>query len=210
MNREADKPDFNGPNEYKSPSDFAGQQLFIQGDDWHNNAMLGWTHFPLDTYALGYKDAADGLLYALAERRASLDTVIYPLIFLYRQALELQLKLLLPLARRLADASAKEDHRHELMPMWKELRQHLEVLISDEDDSEYAAMEDFISQLHEADPRSFAFRYPTNMKGEVSLPDLRHVNVRHLSEVMDSIFLMLNGAYSMLGEMDQYDQHAEW
>ncbi len=30
----------------KSPSDFAGQQLFIQGEDWHNNAMLGWTHFP--------------------------------------------------------------------------------------------------------------------------------------------------------------------
>ena len=36
----------------KSPSDFAGQQLFIQGEDWHNNAMLGWTHFPWDIYAL--------------------------------------------------------------------------------------------------------------------------------------------------------------
>ena len=210
MASEADKPDFSGPLEYKTPSDFAGQLLFIQGDDWHNNAMLGWTHFPLDTYALGYKDAADALLYALAERRTSLDTVIYPLVFLYRQALELELKLLLPLARRLADAPAKDDHRQELMPMWKELRQHLEVLITDRDDAEHAAMEEFIGQLHEADPRSFAFRYPTNMKGEVSLPDLTHVNVRHLREVMDSIFLMLNGIHSMLGEMGQHDQHAEW
>lgn len=210
MSRDADKPDFSGLCEYKTPSDFAGQQLFIQGDDWQNNAMLGWTHFPLDTYALGYKDAADALLYALAERSTSLDTVIYPLVFLYRQALELQLKLLLPLARRLAEAPAKDDHRHELMPLWKELRQHLEVLITDEDDAEYTAMEEFISQLHEADPRSFAFRYPTNMRGEVSLPDLAHVNVRHLSDVMDSIFLMLNGTHSMLGEMDQHDQNGEW
>lgn len=210
MDSEADKSDFSGPPKYKTPSDYAGQQLFIQGDDWQNNAMLGWAHFPLDTYALGYKDAADALLYALAERRASLDTVIYPLVFLYRQALELQLKLLLPLARRLADAPAKDEHRHELMPMWQELRRHLEVLITEKDDAEHEAMEKFISQLHQADPQSFAFRYPTNKKGEVSLPDLTHVNVRHLKEVMDSIFLMLNGIHSMLGEMDQHDQHSMW
>ncbi len=207
MGHDAEDLDFSGVRKYKTPSDFSGQQLFIQGDDWQNNAILGWTLLPLDTYAFGYKEAVDGLLYALAERRASFDTVIYPLVFLYRQALELQLKLLLPLARRLADAPAREDHRHELMTMWIELRQHLEVVTCG-DDNEHAAIENFISQLYEVDPRSFAFRYPTNMKVEVSLPDLRHVNVRHLSEVMDSIFLMLNNAYSMLGEMDQKD--AEW
>lgn len=25
----------------KKPSDFVGQKLFFQGDDWQNNAMLG-------------------------------------------------------------------------------------------------------------------------------------------------------------------------
>ncbi|MEK2607963.1 hypothetical protein WLF18_02425 [Pseudomonas shirazensis] len=82
--------------------------------------------------------------------------------------------------------------------------------MTDEDDAEYSAMDELISQLHEADPRSFAFRYPTNMKGEISLTDLTHVNVRHLSEVMDSIFLMLDGAHAKLGEMDQHDQNTEW
>lgn len=32
----------------------------------------------MDLYAAGYKDAADGLLFALAERRATQDSVIYP------------------------------------------------------------------------------------------------------------------------------------
>ncbi|MFU5616615.1 hypothetical protein ACM7VC_14565 [Pseudomonas aeruginosa] len=189
----------------KSLSDFAGQQLFIQGDDWHNNAMLGWTHFPWDIYAAGYKDAADALVRALAERKASLDSVVYPLVFLYRQGLELQLKLILPLARRLAGKEALADHQHGLIPLWNELRRHLQQLDPREDDKELPALEDFIRQLDTVDPGSFAFRYPTTKKGEVSLPELRHVNVRHLSEVMDSVFMLLGGIYSWLGEMEQND-----
>jgi hypothetical protein len=63
------------------PSDFVGQKLFIQGEDWHNNAMLGWTHWPWDIHAAGYKDAADALVQALDARRATLDTVIYPQVY---------------------------------------------------------------------------------------------------------------------------------
>ena len=190
----------------KSPSDFAGQQLFIQGEDWHNNAMLGCTYyFPWDIYATGYKDAADALVGALAERKASLDSVVYPLVFLYRQGLELHLKLILPLARRLVGKEAVADHQHGLMPLWSELRRHLEQLGPPESDKELPAIEDFIRQLDTVDPGSFAFRYPTNKKGEVSLPDLRHVNVRHLSEIMDSVFMLLGGIHSWLGEMEQND-----
>ncbi len=187
----------------KSPSDFAGQQLFIQGDDWHNNAMLGWTHFPWDIYAAGYKDAADALVGVLAERKASLDSVVYPLVFLYRQGLELELKLILPLARSLAGKEAVADHKHGLMPVWSELRRHLEQLDPREDDKELPAIEDFIRQLDTVDPGSFAFRYPTTKKGEVSLPELRYINIRHLSEIMDSVFMLLGGIYSWLGEMEQ-------
>ncbi len=187
----------------KPPSDFAGQQLFIQGEDWHNNAMLGWTHFPWDIYAAGYKDAADALVGVLAERKASLDSVVYPLVFLYRQGLELELKLILPLARRLAGKEAVADHKHGLMPLWSELRRHLEQLDPREDDKELPAIEDFIRQLDTVDPGSFAFRYPTTKKGEVSLPELRYINVRHLSEIMDSVFMLLGGIYSWLGEIEQ-------
>lgn len=188
----------------KSPSAFAGQQLFVRGDDWHNNAML-WSHFAWDIYAAGYKDAADALVATLAERKAPLDSVIYPLVFLYRQGLELQLKLILPLARRLAGKKSVADHKHDLMPLWSELRRHLEQLDSLKDDKELPAIEDFIRQLDAVDPGSFAFRYPTTKKGEVSLPELRHINVRHLSEIIDSVFMMLGGIYSWLGEMDQND-----
>jgi hypothetical protein len=57
----------------RPPSAFSGQPLFVQAEDWQNNAMLGWTHFPMDLYAAGYKDAADGLLYALADQPSKND-----------------------------------------------------------------------------------------------------------------------------------------
>lgn len=188
-----------------SPSVFSGQPLFIQGEDSYNNAMLGWTHFPWDIYAAGYKDAADALVQALIHRQAPLDSVVYPLVFLYRQGLELELKLLLPLARRLAGKEPTRDHQHGLMPLWRELRQLLEQLDPRADDGELLATESFILQLDNVDPGSYAFRYPTNKKGEVSLPELRHVNVRHLSEIMDSVFMLLGGIYSWMGEMERND-----
>ncbi|WP_374608878.1 hypothetical protein [Diaphorobacter nitroreducens] len=192
----------------KTPSDFAGQHLFIQGEDWHNNAMLGWTHFPWNIYAAGYKDAADALVAALVERKTSLDSAIYPLVFLYRQGLELQLKLILPLARRRTGKVAVSDHKHALMPLWSELRRHLEQLDPREDEKELPAIEHFIRQLDAVDPGSFAFRYPTTKKGEVSLPELRHINIRHLSEIMDSVFALLGGIRAWLGEMEQHDGHS--
>lgn len=167
--------------------------------------MLGWTLFPWDIYAAGYKDAADAVVGALAERKASFDSVVYPLVFLYRQGLELKLKLILPRARRLVGNEAVADHKHGLMPLWSELRRHLEQISLHEGDQELPAIEDFIRQLDTVDPGSFAFRYPTTKKGEVSLPELRHINVRHLSEVMDSVFGMLDGIHSYLGEMDQHN-----
>lgn len=39
-------------------------------------------------YALGYKEAADALLYALTERKVSLDSVIYPWSFFHFKEIE--------------------------------------------------------------------------------------------------------------------------
>lgn len=204
MSNSDDLLDDNLGGRSKLPSEFAGQKLFVRGDDWQNNAMLGWAPYPMDIYAAGYKDAADAILYALSERRTSLDSVIYPLVFLYRQGLELQIKLILPLARQLANSPSKEDHSHSLMPMWAELRTLLNELTPYACDQEVPAMEQFLHQLAEIDPQSFSFRYPKDKKGQLSLPDLHHINVRHLSEVMDSMFMLLSGIHSELGEMDQH------
>lgn len=154
----------------KSPSDFGQDaQLFIKAKT--GTTMRCWVGptSPGTSTRLVTKDAADALVVALADARYPL-TAWYPLVFLYRQGLELQLKLILPLARRLAGKEASADIGHKLMPLWNELRQHLRQLDPREDDKSCPAIEDFIRQLDTVDHGSFAFRYPTTTKGECRSP----------------------------------------
>ena len=68
---------------------FCGGEL-----DRHNNACLGWLPDPTEAYILGFKSAADRLIKSLAEDRSLLDATIYPVVFLYRQYIELSLNCL--------------------------------------------------------------------------------------------------------------------
>lgn len=191
------------PEAIRWPSDFSGQKLFIQGADWQYNAMLNWSHFRADLYAFAYKDAADGLVEAMANRQVSLDSGIYPLLFLYRHSLELQFKLMLNSARALTGKEPKIYDKHPLMPLWSELRHLLKELGLERSDANANAVHEFIRQLNDADPDSMAFRYATTKSGKDHLPDVTHINIRHLREVLNSVFVWLNGTYSWIGEMEQ-------
>lgn len=185
------------------PADFSGQQLFIQGADWQHNAMLNWSHFRADLYAFAYKDAADGLVEAMANRQVPLDSGIYPLLFLYRHSLELQFKLMLNTARALIGKEPKIYDKHPLMPLWSELRHLLMELGLERSDANAHAVHEFIRQLNDADPDSMAFRYATTKSGKDHLPNVTHINIRHLRAVLNSVFVWLNGTYNWMGEMEQ-------
>ena len=60
-------------------------KLFIGADDWWMNACLDWYHDPSELYIVGYKEAADSLVETIACRKGTADTLIFPIVFLYRQ-----------------------------------------------------------------------------------------------------------------------------
>ena len=184
------------------PSEFTGQKLFIKGEDWQYNAMLNWSHFRADLYAFAYKDAADGLVDAMANRKVPLDSGIYPLLFLYRHSLELLFKLMLQMTRDLTGKEPKIYDKHSLKPLWSELRHLLKELGLEQSDANAVAVHEFILQLDEVDPDSMAFRYATTRAGKDHLPDITHINIRHLRDVLNSVFIWVNGAYNWLGEME--------
>ena len=61
--------------------------------DWRTNASVNWGGDTL--YIDGYKTAADTLVNHVARDRYTSDTLVYPIVFSYRQYLELMLKALL-------------------------------------------------------------------------------------------------------------------
>jgi hypothetical protein len=101
----------------KSPAEMAGHQLFAGADDWWHNACVGWAQpFKWDYYATGYKSAADVLVDNALTSRSNLDIHVFPIVFLYRQYLELRLKELVTSGRALVDRPAEQKPNHKLEP----------------------------------------------------------------------------------------------
>jgi len=92
----------------------SADKLFTSQEDWWNNACLNWCRDGWSLYAVGYKDAGDILAREVENRNSGQDTLVYPILFLYRQYLELEIKDLIRTARRLQDLGGDFPKNHRI------------------------------------------------------------------------------------------------
>lgn len=180
-------------------------KLFIGADDWWMNACLDWYHDPSELYIVGYKEAADSLVETIACRKGTADTLIFPIVFLYRQYIELRLKSLLQDGRRLLDCEHKEKSEHRLSELLPHVRDILVELWPDGDIEQIKAVDSLIEQFEQVDPRSTSFRYPKDFAGNKSVNlDVPRVNLRNLSEVISAMSIILEGSATAISEYQGY------
>ena len=182
--------------------------LFEGGNDWWSNdcdSLLpeGW-----QTYEIGYKEAADILVTYVEEHPRWQDILVYPVIFLYRQYLELAIKGLIKQARRLQNISKPFPKNHRIDQLWTICSGLLREISPGESEEEQNQITRLIEEFCRVDPTSTAFRYPEDRDGKPSLspPVIRHVNLRNIREVMDKISGILDGADA---QIDEYLQVVE-
>ena len=77
--------------------------LFTSAQDVYNNACVNWFHDPLELYATAYKEAAEKLVKDVITSRRQRDTLVYPIVFLYRHYIELRLKEIIRAGRKFLD-----------------------------------------------------------------------------------------------------------
>lgn len=111
----------------------------------------------------GYKLAGDALVdHWLCTRE---DRLLFPILYCYRHAVELSMKLLLWLWEWYRPGNPEEIFRtHDLKKLWEKCRLILRECGVDSDETVCAA-ESLILELHEMDERSFNFRYAHDNKG---------------------------------------------
>jgi hypothetical protein len=181
----------------------AGDVLFADGPDPWMNAQLSLRRFGDSAYSAGYREAGDVLVARAAASGGMPDLLVYPIVFCYRQYLELELKGLIKVVRR----SHGIDHApltiHNLLALWNvardliELRQHADL-------SDLDHTGEVLRQFSEVDPGSMSFRYPTDKEGAASLPDgLRQINLSNLSRVVAAVGNLLEGCSTMYLEEQQ-------
>jgi hypothetical protein len=181
-----------------------GDQLFkeIVGD-WHNACLYPLKDDMWVNYIIGYKDAADILVEYIKTTGKSLDRdlLAFPIVFLYRQYVELQLKMLIRDSYRLLGKSEDDilkiiiNCKHRIDLLWKHFRTLSEKEWPEVDKSTLSAIEDFINQFCKIDPISIEFRYPIRKNGTDTLDNLDIFNINHLSDIVKSIGKFLGGIH---------------
>jgi len=156
---------------------------------------VNYSNTPMRLYILGYKKAADLLAQQVFETTNDQDTLVYPIAFLYRQYIELQLKDFIREGRILLSEGHTFPEHHKIKALWELASQLMKKTIATIDPSagEYITQTDFafietvVSNFVEVDPESMAFRYPNKKSGDSSLGNMRLINIRNLAEQVNEL-----------------------
>jgi hypothetical protein len=146
------------------------------------------------TYIEGYRMAARLVLHRVVRKGSDQDFYVYPLVFLYRQYLELQLKLVVYLGRQLHGGRGRPTTTHSLTALWDAAIEHIARRWPN-DATDTSAIRADLAEFDALDRGSYAFRYPVGTSEEPSLPaELQRFNLRAFAQRAEEIGQYLEGA----------------
>ncbi|WP_026894234.1 hypothetical protein [Clostridiisalibacter paucivorans] len=169
----------------KNKSNKNVSNFICQNNSINYSAQFGWQNiYGKSTINFGYidsyKSAADELVELMAP-----DLYLFPIVFNYRQYLELALKNIC------YQNLSKDDYQdfirkssHNLLKIWTQSKKFLSRNLKNKD-------LDFISEvilfLNNLDKNSFNFRYPEDKKMNPSIPNNLVINLKNLKTTIDEL-----------------------
>ena len=195
-----------------------GDVLFTSDSSlWQMDAILDYRPGDGYPYRQGYRRAGRILTEWVAGNRHDVDFLVYPICHAYRHFVELTLKRLISVGSSLAERALSEKESsllkgsHNLQELWGAFKAiaaevETEAGIESPPREQTAGIDDYINQLHSVDAGSITFRYPLTKKGDVSVGDLKRINLAHFSEHMESLCNYLEGYDYYYGELVDFRQ----
>ncbi|MBD2292207.1 hypothetical protein H6G06_01605 [Anabaena sphaerica FACHB-251] len=171
---------------------------FYNADNDSTSFSISWVRTPryhFGVFAQGYRFAANSVAKELIECGDFPDYKAYPVVFLYRHALELHLKNIIYRVAKLLFFKGIEriDNKlyntHDL----NDLSQNAYKVLTSAFPEDETLRKLLIKVVHiseefsEIDNNSFAYRYPINKEGQYSTKPNQVVNLSSLVSTMDSL-----------------------
>ncbi len=164
-----------------------------------SNADIGWRYDKSPFYTEGYKTAARELSTDYEKRDTKeKDSLVFPIIFLYRQYIELTLKDLIREIDLKFNFQRNDDilEKHTLLPLWDEAIKQYEKYISV--NNIYPVFTDpiknerlIVNQFNQIDGGSFSFRYAKDKQGNDSLKDIDYISVNNFKSQIETVVIYL-------------------
>jgi hypothetical protein len=163
----------------------------------------GWT-----MRIMGFSEAAQAVFDRIESTPRLVNVLIFPLVFLWRHAIELQLKALIDRGQVILQECIKYPTHHRLEELWAMARKVVDEL-EPNGGSAPADVDRIIKELSSLDPNSMSFRYHQDTKGaptlSVSLKSLNAGEVNRalaaVSQFLDAVGGQLDDAVDYVNEM---------
>lgn len=143
------------------------------------NACVGYDPNSWGTIASGFQLGANELVNFARTSESDIDTLVYPIAFLYRHTIELLLKN----AAQTTGTSRVIEKRHNLLDLWDAIAHQAEKRFHDDPSYiDFKGLREIIEDFENIDGRSFEFRYPFSTNGKRTLEGVTNININVLAQ----------------------------
>jgi len=186
----------------------AKNRLFIEERNPNRGAWISNPANKFFLYSEGYRAAGQILYDYCIENSCCFNTLVYPLIFNYRQFLELRLKELIIMGNRYTDINKDFPKIHCLSKLWKIYRNDLLPNIDNTIDfCLLNNVENLITQFTDIDPESTSFRYPVkrtpNREESISM---KTIDIENFKIHMDELIIFFDCQWEMIHHYEDFKQ----
>lgn len=196
-------------NEYPNNTD----QLFVDETNFTEGAWLKNSASKFFLYSEGYRMAAEKIFNDCISNPHFANKMVYPMIFNYRQFIELRLKELISMGYFFLGEHADFQDDHSLMRLWNTYRNEILIKIEPIDPFLLNNVERIISQFNTEDPNSMFFRYPlTKAPNRRNSLNRESIDLRNFRNVIEKLNNFLDWQWDMLSHYQdlQTEMNNSW
>jgi hypothetical protein len=185
--------------EFRWPT--AGDQAFVAAHNPLENANIADDEFTrLVLMMEGYRKAADLMVAQTISESADRDFLVCPIIFNYRQFIELSLKYIIatygPVVRVAANWNT-----HDLETLWNAFKGVLDAYGTSDPDDADPVVAQLVAEFAKIVPGSYSHRYPVDRQGKPLPLAVADLHLPTLADVMDGVAGYFTGCDGYLSEV---------
>lgn len=183
-----------------------GDRLFVSNSWAIDAAIATFDGERLYRLKIGFKNAADLMVNYTAENPHERSNLVWPIVFCYRQYIELALKDVIEThgSQVMTGPKIKPNwSSHKLRDLWIPYRRIVDSIFLEntvDDIPDFLAVEACINEFEGIDPGSYTFRYPVEKDGRQMEIPFDSIDLYHLQDVMDRLCNFFDATESSLHE----------
>lgn len=198
----------------KSELPETSDKLFIEESDTKKGAWISNPTNKFFLYSEGYREAGNKLYDYCIENPFFSNTLIYPIIYNYRQFLELRLKELIIMGNQYIDTDDDFPDEHSLTKLWNIYRNKLLPNIDNTIEKDTLDnVENLINEFNTVDPKSMSFRYPVTKgpKREKSIK-MPTIDIENFKKSLNKLMYFFDWQWDMISHYKDLKQEmlSEW